>query len=130
MAFNTIVTRRLILRLPRIDDLADFLAYRNHPENLRFQPVEPMAEANAAAWLAGQATIDTSAGQCWMMCAVERRTDGRMVGEAGVFLSPPIERTGEGRCSGRSTDAVSIYPAVHRLATTTLSVMFERCAST
>lgn len=94
MAFNTIVTRRLILRSPRIDDLADFLAYRNHPENLRFQPVEPMTEANAAAFLEGQATIDTSAGQCWMMCAVERRTGGRMVGEVGVFLSPPIQRTG------------------------------------
>jgi RimJ/RimL family protein N-acetyltransferase len=70
------------------------LPYSVHPENLRFQPVEPMTEANAAAFLARQATIDTSAGQCWMMCAVERRTDGRMVGEVGVYLSPAIERTG------------------------------------
>lgn len=94
MALNTIITKRLILRSPRIDDLAAFLAYRNHPENVRFQPVEPMTEIDAAAFLAGQATIDTSAGQCWMMCAIERRTDGRMVGEVGVYLSPAIERTG------------------------------------
>lgn len=88
MAFNTVTTERLIVRAPRPDDLADFLAYRNDPDNLRLQPVEPIGEAAALAFLQRQATLDIDAGPCWMMCALELKDSGAMIGEVGIFLAP------------------------------------------
>jgi len=94
MPFKTVITPRLIVRAPRPDDLADFLAYRNDPENLRFQAVEPTTEANAIAFLQRQAALDIGAGACWMMCALELPGSGRMIGEVGIYLAPVKERAG------------------------------------
>ncbi|MET0211160.1 MAG: GNAT family protein [Burkholderiaceae bacterium] len=86
MPFEAVDTERLILRAPREADLAAFLAYRNHPANCRYQGLEATDAARAAAFLRAQATLDLAAGDCWMMCALERRADGRMIGEVGMYI--------------------------------------------
>lgn len=95
MPFETVETERLILRAPRDSDLAAFLAYRNHPDNCRYQGLVPTDEARAAAFLRAQAMLDLDAGQCWMMCALERRADGRMIGEAGIYIGSAAQRSGD-----------------------------------
>lgn len=95
MPFNLILTSRLVLRAPAASDLAAFLAYRNHPDNLALQPLDPMPEADAMAFLQRQAALDLDAGPCWMMCVLERRDDGRVVGEVGAWLAPAAQRTAD-----------------------------------
>jgi ribosomal-protein-alanine N-acetyltransferase len=93
--FEAVETERLILRAPREADLAAFLAYRNHPDNCRYQGLEPTDEARAAAFLRDQAVLDVAAGDCWMMCALERRADGRMIGEVGMYIGSLEQRSGD-----------------------------------
>lgn len=88
MPFTSRTTQRLILRAPRAQDLGDFLAYRNHPDNLRFQAIERQTEPDALAFLERQAALDIDAGPCWMMCALELAGNGRMIGEVGLYLAP------------------------------------------
>jgi len=93
MPFDTVRTQRLLLRPPTPGDLADFLAYRNHPDSLRLQPVEAMAEHEAADFLRRQANLDLDAGPCWMMCALEAE-GGRMIGEVGMYFAPAAHSVG------------------------------------
>lgn len=95
MPFHTITTDRLILRAPAPADLALFLAYRNHPANLRYQAVAPTTAASAADFLARQAALDLDAVPCWVMCALERKGSSGIVGEVGVWLSRAPERHGD-----------------------------------
>lgn len=95
MPLPTIVTDRLVLRAPAPADLARFLAYRNHPDNLRYQAVAPVDDAAAAAFLARQAALDLDAGPCWVMAALALRDSGSMIGEVGVWLGPARERSGD-----------------------------------
>lgn len=79
-------TKRLHLRKPRLDDLKPFLAYRNDPENLCLQPIEPAQEADALQFLIAQSKLDEHADNCWTMFAIERRDDKRMIGEVGMYI--------------------------------------------
>ena len=88
---ETVTTKRLIIRRPSEADLHDFLAYQTHPENLKYQPVEPMTEDKAAGFLAKQAALELG-GEGWVMFAVELRGAGRMIGEVGIYVSPPLGR--------------------------------------
>ena len=94
MSFATMQTERLLLRPPRPSDLASFLAYRNHPDNLRYQALGLSTQERAVLFLARQASIDLDAGPCWMMCALEPLAGGDIVGEVGVWLNPAAERSG------------------------------------
>ena len=95
MPFDAIATPRLILRAPRESDLAAFLAYRNHPDNCRYQGLAPTDAASALAFLRTQAALDVAAGDCWMMCALERREDGRMIGEVGMYIGAAAQGSGD-----------------------------------
>jgi len=91
---ETATTERLIIRRPRPADLHDFLAYQTHPDNLRYQPVEPLTEDKALDFLSRMATVEIGAEGGWIMFAVELRSEGRMIGEVGIFLSPQAESKG------------------------------------
>ena len=92
---EVLVTERLIVRQARETDLPDFLAYRNHPESLRLQPIKPMTEEAAATFLAKQSSLDLGSATGWIMLAVELRETGQMVGEVGLFLSPEPKSEGD-----------------------------------
>lgn len=84
---------RLVIRRPTADDLEAFLAYRNDPENMLFQPIEAMRVVDAAAFLADQAKLDLDADNCWLMFAIELRESGRMIGEVGMYIESATKRT-------------------------------------
>jgi RimJ/RimL family protein N-acetyltransferase len=88
-------TERLHLRKPRVDDLEAFLAYRNDPANLRLQPIEPMSQADALQFLLAQAEMDWHADECWIMFAIERLQDRRMIGEVGIYVESAARRAGD-----------------------------------
>lgn len=67
-------------------DLDDYLAFRNHPQNLRMQPADPATHEKASALLARQAEMPTGVENAWVMLAVELKGQGRMIGEVGAFL--------------------------------------------
>lgn len=56
-----VTTARLIIRRPQPADLHDFLAYQTHPDNLKYQPVEPLTEDRALAFLSRMATAEVGA---------------------------------------------------------------------
>lgn len=88
-------TERLHLRRPRADDLEAFLAYRNDPANLRLQPIEPMPRADALQFLLAQAELERGADDCWIMFAIERRSDNRMIGEVGIYIESAAKSAGD-----------------------------------
>jgi RimJ/RimL family protein N-acetyltransferase len=88
-------TERLHLRRPRHDDLDAFLAYRNNPLNVRLQPIAPMPPDDASRFLAAQSNLDSQADECWIMFAIERRRDARMIGEVGVYIEAAAKRSGD-----------------------------------
>ena len=85
---ETVTTERLIIRRPAETDLHDFLSYQTHPENRRYQSVEPKTEAEAADFLQKQATLEIGDEGVWKAFAVELRSTGRLIGEVGVYLQP------------------------------------------
>ena len=89
-----ITTARLIIRRPRPTDLHDFLAYQTHPDNLKYQPVEPLTEDKARDFLSRMATAEIGEEGGWIMFAVELRGEGRMIGEVGIFVSPQPQSRG------------------------------------
>jgi RimJ/RimL family protein N-acetyltransferase len=88
-------TQRLHLRRPRDDDLEPFLAYRNDPWNLRLQPIAPMPADDALRFLQAQSNLDSQADACWIMFALERRQDARLIGEVGIYLEAAARREGD-----------------------------------
>ena len=79
-------TDRLIVRRPNVADLGDYLAFRNHPQNLSMQPADPATPDRASALLARQAEMPVGVENIWVMLAVELKGEHRMIGEVGVFL--------------------------------------------
>ena len=90
-----IATDRLIIRRPRPTDLHDFLAYQTHPDNLKYQPVEPLTEDKALDFLFRMATVEVGEEGGWLMFAVELRDEGRMIGEVGIFVAPQAQSKGD-----------------------------------
>ena len=70
-------TQRLLLRRFRAEDFDDFLACFSDPEVVRFEPYEPMSPEDARNALQSRIGSDE-------FIAVERRSDGRMIGN--VYL--------------------------------------------
>jgi RimJ/RimL family protein N-acetyltransferase len=91
----TTITERLIVRRPTEADLHDFLAYQTHPDNLKYQPVEPMTEDQALDFLSRMAALDSGEADGWIMFGVELRSERRMIGEVGIFLSPSPQSKGD-----------------------------------
>ena len=70
-------TQRLLLRRFRAEDFDDFLACFSDPEVVRFEPYEPMSPEDARNALQSRIGSDE-------FIAVERRSDGRIIGN--VYL--------------------------------------------
>jgi RimJ/RimL family protein N-acetyltransferase len=85
----------IIIRRPHAADLQAFLDYRNDAENLRLQPIQPIQAADAAAFLMAQSNLADDADNCWIMFAVERSEDQRMIGEVGIYIEAATKQTGD-----------------------------------
>ena len=79
-------TDHLILRRPRIEDLDDFLAYRNAPESLKFQSIASISEDAAVSFLEKQEKIEPETAFGWIMFSIELKSESRMIGEVGIFI--------------------------------------------
>ncbi len=87
---------RVRLRQLRPSDLVDFLAYRSDPAVARFQGFDPCTEAEAAAFIAGQAeaAVPAPAGE-WVQLAIARSEDDRLVGDCALQRQAHEPRFGE-----------------------------------
>lgn len=86
-AFEILESDRLLLRRFSPDDAAAFQAYRSQPLVYRYQGdgwVDMTAE-KYAAFVFRQARIRAFTPGTWFQIAVERRSDGRLIGDCGVF---------------------------------------------
>jgi RimJ/RimL family protein N-acetyltransferase len=80
-----LVTERLVLRLPRLEDAHDLVAAYSDPETMRFigdGSTTDLAgtEAAIATWLARWDASGLG------FCCLERREDGRVLGRAGFLV--------------------------------------------
>lgn len=89
-----ILTPRLVLRTPSLDDLYGYLAYRNDDETLVSQMMAPSDEESAAAFLQNQSVLPDDAWG-WRMMSVECRDNPGIIGEVGIFTSPDNLRQGD-----------------------------------
>jgi RimJ/RimL family protein N-acetyltransferase len=86
-------TARLVLRPPRQDDVDDVLRAGQDPESQRWLPMPvPYTRDDAVAFVAQR--IEERAEGRGLLCAVE--ADGRLVGSAGLHLSPSLLGPGVG----------------------------------
>ena len=91
---TSIASARLRLRAPRIDDLRDYMAYRNDASSLVAQAMDAIDEDGARDFLVDQSRLDDDAFG-WRMFAVERLDRPGMIGEVGVFTSEDDPRQGD-----------------------------------
>lgn len=91
-----IVTRRLILRSFRLDDLETFHAYRDDPEVARYQGWSaPYDRAEAAAFVSSMAGRAPGVPGEWCQIALELRAGGRMIGDCAVRVVEEDSRQAE-----------------------------------
>ena len=91
-----VVTPRLRLRTPTLDDIADMLLYRGREDVCRFLPFPPMDEQVLTARINGDLgrTAIEAEGQNLTLLA-ERITDGRVVGDVMLMFKSETHRGGE-----------------------------------
>lgn len=90
-----ISTPRLLLRWLRPDDLEGFLEYRSDPAVLRYQSMSPMTREEAASFIRSQ--MDNELGRVggYQQIAIERRSDGKLVGDCALKLQAGEPRIAE-----------------------------------
>lgn len=93
---------RIQLRRLRPADLPDFLAYRRDPEVARFQGWAPMADSDAAAFLEDHGKHASLTPGAWHQLAIAQRESDRLIGDAGVWLSPDSAQAEVGISMGLS----------------------------
>jgi RimJ/RimL family protein N-acetyltransferase len=76
---------RVTLRRLRPDDLTAFQAYRHDPEVGRYQGWEPVADADARAFLEAMAREPFGRAGEWLQIAIADSTDDRLLGDIGVY---------------------------------------------
>jgi RimJ/RimL family protein N-acetyltransferase len=81
-----IETARLRLRIPCVDDLPSYLAYRNEPVSLEAQVIGPMDQDQARSLLSAQSQLNDDA-LGWKMFALDIPGTAGLIGEVGVFLA-------------------------------------------
>jgi hypothetical protein len=57
--------------------------------------IEPMSQADALQFLLAQARMNRHADNCWIMFAVERLQDNRMIGEFAIYVESAARRAGD-----------------------------------
>ena len=83
---------RLLLRWLRPDDLEDFLEYRSDPAVLRYQSMSPMTREEAVSFIKSQANKTLGQVGGYQQIAIERKSDGKLIGDCALRL-----RAGEPR---------------------------------
>ena len=87
---------RVRLRHLRATDLPVFAAYRADPEVARFQGFDPYTEAQAAAFIASQATAPVPAAPGgWVQLAIAHAADDQLLGDCALHLYAHEPRMGE-----------------------------------
>ncbi len=99
-------TRRLLLDAMRIEDAAEFLAYRGDPEVARYQGWRPANEAEATAFIVRNGTSDFGVAGRWYQWAVRGKDHARLLGDVGLHF-PSTEE-------GPIEFGVSMKPAAQR----------------
>lgn len=87
---------RLRLRALRIADLDAFHAYRSDPEVARYQGWAPMTAAQAAEFLRRHGGGPHLMPGTWRQWAIADLRSDRLLGDAGVWLSPDAAQAGFG----------------------------------
>lgn len=90
----TIHTHRLRLRTPTVDDLPDYLAYRNDPATIQRMGMETTDKTRAMFFLRLQSELGIGASG-WRMFGIERLEQAGLIGEVGVFLSEDDPNEGD-----------------------------------
>lgn len=54
-----------------------------------------MPRADALQFLLAQAGLERDADDCWIMFAIERQSDNRMIGEVGIYIESAARRAGD-----------------------------------
>ncbi|WP_067280956.1 GNAT family N-acetyltransferase [Mitsuaria sp. 7] len=111
-----IPAERLSLRTPSLEDLADYLAYRNDPQGSDRALFQPATVEEATTLLMKQSRL-TLEEPGWLMLAIEDAKSGRVVGEVGAYRSAEhMDRGNVGwwlhpahRGQGLATEAVSAF---------------------
>ena len=70
-------------------------AYRNDPEVARYQSWDGMTLAEAHALVESQAGREPGTAGEWFQFAVRQKSDGRLVGDFGLFIEAHDARLGE-----------------------------------
>jgi aminoglycoside 6'-N-acetyltransferase len=78
-------TKRLILRRFREEDLPRMMAYRNDPVVARYDGFDTITEAQARAFMAGQALIRPGEPGQWLQIALELPGEG-LIGDLGFCV--------------------------------------------
>jgi RimJ/RimL family protein N-acetyltransferase len=81
-----IVTERLVLRAPRLDDAETMFAYRSDPEVRRYQCWEPQSLEEVRAFITGVSAVEPFAPGTWRQLAIVLRSTGELIGDCGVHV--------------------------------------------
>ncbi|MGJ5676870.1 MAG: GNAT family N-acetyltransferase [Nostochopsis sp.] len=90
-----VLTKRLIIRRLKEADLPDFMAYRSHPEVLRYLAEESLTEEIAMRFLAHQATLEIGEQRVAISFAIHHIADAKTIGEVSIDLLPKEQSQGE-----------------------------------
>lgn len=82
--FEPIVTERLVLRRSHADDAPTISAYRSDPEVHRYQGWERTDHDGVREEIEAMASRAPGEPGGWVQFSVERREDGRLVGDVGI----------------------------------------------
>lgn len=88
-------TERLILRNLRESDLEDFYLYRSNPEICRFQSFDAFTIEECKRFIASQKDARFGAPGGWVQIGIERKENGRLIGDLALKPEPDEPRTVE-----------------------------------
>lgn len=127
-------TPRLIARALREEDIPHIAACRSHPEVARYQNWETYSLEDARE-LVSEMMLKQPGDAGWFQWALERRSDGAVIGDCGLKIEPSDPRLGQigytiafplwGQGYGTETVrgliefAFASLPALHRISTDT-----------
>jgi RimJ/RimL family protein N-acetyltransferase len=113
--FTPLETPRLVLRAFEDADLAAFMAYRNDPENARYQSWDTLTAPRAQAFIQEQKHLEPGVPGQGFQFAVTLKDTGRLIGDVGLHvlvhdprqaqLGVTFDRAFQGQ--GLATEAVS-----------------------
>ena len=96
MRISVIETPRLLVRAFREEDLDDLTAMQGDPEVVRYLPWPLRTREQSQEWLAARIAATTlEADDDAVAYAVERRSDGRVLGSITLFLRSVEHQQGE-----------------------------------